>query len=112
MKTKGLRNLATIQTIRNKARPSSRAEMAAQIARLEHERFRVERELAIFEEKKVNALESLARTKAQIDQLSRALYDVGESTDEAAAGTSEQTAQSNKETNKGSKKVRTVTLGY
>ena len=112
MKVKGMRNLATIQTVRNAARPSSRAEMAAQMARLEHERFRVERELAIFEEKKAHALESLQRTKAQIDQLSRALYDTGENQGEVTTGSLGKTEQSDKETQKGTKKVRTVTLGY
>ena len=112
MKVRGMRSLATIQTVRNKARPSSRAEMAAQLARLEHERFRVERELQIFEEKKAHALEALKQTRARIDQLQQALYEPEENRSEVTRGSSGQAEQGDKGSTKGTKSVRTVTLGY
>ena len=112
MKVKGMRSLATIQTVRNKARASSRSNMAAQLALLEHERFREERELQIFEDKKAHALEALQRTRARIDQLKRALYESEENQSEVTRGSSEQTEQSDKGSIKGTKSVRTVTLGY
>ncbi len=112
MKVKGLRYLATVQTVRNAARPGSRAEMAVQLARLEHEQVRVERELAIFEEKKAAALGALQRTRARIDQLKHALYDSDGDQGDVAKASLGQTGQSDKETKKGTKSVRTVTLGY
>lgn len=112
MKMKGMQHLATIRTVRNNARPSSRAEMATQLARLEHEQFRAERELAIFEEKKANALEALQQIRARIDQLTQALYNSEGIQSEVTRGSSGQTGQSDKESQKGTKKIRTVTLGY
>ena len=112
MKAKGMRDLATIQTVRNNSRPSSRAEMATQLARLEHELFREERELQIFEDKKAHALEALQQTRARIDQLQQALYEPEENQSEVTRGSSGQTEQGDKESKKGTKSVRTVTLGY
>jgi hypothetical protein len=112
MRVKGMRSLATLQTVRNNARPSSRAEMAAQLARLEHERFRGERELHVFEEKKAHALEALQQTQARIDQLKRALYDSEENQGEMTRIPAGQSEQDDEKSKTDSKKVRTVTLGY
>jgi len=112
MKVKGIRNLATIQTVRNRTRPSSRAEMAAHLARWEHERVRVERELQIFEEKRANSLEALQQVRAQIDQLKQVLYDSEENQGEVTRILAGQGEQNDKNRKKIAKKVRTVTLGY
>jgi ATP-dependent Clp protease ATP-binding subunit ClpA len=112
MKIKGMRNVATIQTLRNHARPSSRAEMAAQLARLEHERYRLERELQIFEEKKARSLEGLQQTRAHIDELKQALYDSGENQSEVTKKSLAQVEPNGKEARTSTKSVRTVTLGY
>jgi len=112
MKVKGIRNLATIQTVRNRTRPSSRAEMAAHLARWEHERVRVERELQIFEEKRANSLEALQQVRAQIDQLKQVLYDSEENQSEVTRGSLGQAEQSGKNSKTSTKSVRTVTLEY
>jgi len=51
MKTKYLRNMRdipTIQGLRNRAMPSSREQVVSELARLEHEKARLERELNIW----------------------------------------------------------------
>lgn len=51
MKTKhlpGMRDIPTIQGLRNRAVPSSREQVVSELARLEHEKARLERELSIW----------------------------------------------------------------
>lgn len=73
-KLKGMRSIRTIQTLRNRALPTSRAEMAGQLARLEHERARLERETKIFTEKQSETGKNLCKVRDQIEQIKRALY--------------------------------------
>jgi len=73
-KLKGMRSIRTIQTLRNRALPTSRAEMAGQLARLEHERARLERETKIFTEKQSETGKNLCKVRDQIEQIKQALY--------------------------------------
>ena len=45
MNVKGMRDVATAQTLINRSIPASRAQIVAQLARMEHEQARLEREL-------------------------------------------------------------------
>lgn len=74
MKTTGMRTLRTLQTLRNSALPKNRADMAAQLARLEHERARLEREMATWTQKEQSNAESLAGVTHQIEELCVAMY--------------------------------------
>ncbi len=75
MKTKGMRSLETIRTRRNRAKPSSRTDMATRLARLEAEKMRLKRELEIFDQKRDRTAQKLSQIDDRIAGLRRSLYD-------------------------------------
>ena len=47
-RTRGMRNIPTIQGLRHRSLPSTREQTVAELARLEHEKARLKRELSIW----------------------------------------------------------------
>ncbi|OGO05775.1 MAG: hypothetical protein A2Y73_07375 [Chloroflexi bacterium RBG_13_56_8] len=74
MKFKGMSNLRTIQTMKNQSVPATRAEMTAQLSRLEHERARLERVWKIFEGLQQRIETDLQQAIARIEVLKLKLY--------------------------------------
>ena len=117
MKIKSMRNLATVQTLRNKALARSRAELAAQLARLEHERVRLEREANIYAEKQALTQEALARVGVQIDEIQHLLYEnerssAGQTRGKNGSPSTSGLQEDGEKGNGADKKVNVVTLDY
>ena len=80
--TTGMRNVRTIQSVRHRSVPTTRLEMAAQLARLEHEKAGLERALKVFEATDRRIRASLEQAVARIDLLRHRLYDSSDDNDE------------------------------
>jgi hypothetical protein len=65
-RTLGMRDIPTIQGLRHRATPGSREQTVAEVARLEHEKARLQRELDIW-------LSNHARTERRIQQVEERL---------------------------------------
>lgn len=66
---KGLREVATLQTLAHGAQPRERHHAVSRFARLENERARLERELGMWEIRKRATEDKLAKVYAQIEAL-------------------------------------------
>ena len=75
-KASGLRNLATLQTLANGAKPRERHQLANRFARLENERARLERELGAWENCVHAATIKLAKVNQEIAAIRTRLFDV------------------------------------
>lgn len=73
--TRGLREVATLQTLARGRQPRERHHLANRFARLENERARLERELSTWNARKAAAEGSLANVQEQIDALRPLLLD-------------------------------------
>ena len=124
MKARGMRFVASIQTLRNQATPRSRVETASKLARLEHEQARLQRERAIYEEKLLKTDDTIHSIRQQITDLRQVLYDVAEEGGGPATPrrapraklrergqASSQTVETEDDTSEG-KDVHVVTLDY
>jgi hypothetical protein len=72
-RARGLREVATIQTLRAQGGTSPRAQMATELARLELERSRLERILAAWEENRRRTAERLEIVRARASALQYAM---------------------------------------
>ncbi len=75
-KPSGLRNVATLQTLANGAKPRERHQLANRFARLENERARLERELGAWENCVHVATIKLAKVNQEIASIRARLFDV------------------------------------
>jgi septal ring factor EnvC (AmiA/AmiB activator) len=80
MKTKnirGMRNIPTIQGLRHRSLPTTREQTVAEMARLEHEKIRLKRELNLW-------LDHQKRTEGQLQQVEERLAILQEIMDQTA----------------------------
>ncbi len=73
MKPKGMHDVPTAQSLRNRSLPSSRAAIVAQLARMEHEKARLERELNVWRDKQQQTEGRLQQVQEHIARLQQAL---------------------------------------
>jgi len=73
MKPKGMHDILTAQSLINRSMPATRAEMVAQLARMEHEKARLERELNVWVGKQKETEGRLQQVRKHIELLKRAL---------------------------------------
>jgi hypothetical protein len=65
-RTRGMRNIPTIQGLRHRSLPTSREQTVAELARLEHEKARLNRELKLW-------IDHQKRTQSQLQQVEERL---------------------------------------
>ena len=73
MNVKGMHDVATAQTLINRSVPASRAQIVAQLARMEHEQARLERELNTWAGKQQQAQRRLQKVREHTALLQQAL---------------------------------------
>jgi len=73
MKPKGMHDIATAETLINRSIPASRAQMVARLARMEHERARLERELNVWLGQQQQTEWRLQQVRQHMELLQRAL---------------------------------------
>ncbi|MBM4465415.1 MAG: hypothetical protein FJ014_07695 [Chloroflexi bacterium] len=73
MKPKGMQDIATAQSLISRSIPATRAQMMTRLARMEHERERLERELKVWGGKQEQTEERLQQVRQRIELLQRAL---------------------------------------
>ena len=78
MKVRGMHDVATAQSLINRSLPSSRAQIVAQLARMEHERGRLQRELSMWIGKQQQTQGRLGKVQQHITALQRALEETAE----------------------------------
>ncbi len=72
---RGIRNVATLQTLSYRGQPRDRHQAANRFARLENERARLEREYTMWETRKTATLDRLATVLEEIEALRPLLMD-------------------------------------
>ncbi|MEM9664031.1 MAG: hypothetical protein AAF970_03800 [Bacteroidota bacterium] len=75
---RGMRDIRTAQNLLNRSKPSGRAQAVTQLARLEHERMRLEREMKLWAQK-------YTQTKNRLHGVLKQLSDLESLSDELAA---------------------------
>lgn len=78
MRPKGMQHVRSMQSVANRSRPATRAQLVAQMARLEHEQARLARELAVWTQKVQQTQEKQALLAAQTAALQAALVRLDE----------------------------------
>lgn len=73
MKPKGMHDVPTAQSLISRSIPATRAQMVTRLARMEHERERLERELNVWGGKQQQTEERLQKVRQRIEVLQRAL---------------------------------------
>jgi hypothetical protein len=73
MNAKGMHDIASAQTLINRSVPATRAQVMAQLARMEYERARLERELALWAGKRERTQSRLGKVQQHIGLLQQAL---------------------------------------
>jgi len=73
MKLKGINDIPTAQTLISRSIPASRSKVVTQLARMEQERERLERELNIWFDKQQQTERRLQQVRQHIEVLRRAL---------------------------------------
>ena len=73
MKPKGMHDIPTAQSLTNRSVAPTRAQMVAQLARMEHERERLERELNVWVGKQKQTEGRLQQVRQHIELLQQAL---------------------------------------
>ncbi len=68
-RARGLRDVATLQTLGHGGQPRDRHQLVSRFARLENERARLERELGMWETRKAATEDKLAKVYEQIEAL-------------------------------------------
>jgi septal ring factor EnvC (AmiA/AmiB activator) len=76
--TRGMRNIPTIQGLRHRSLPTTREQAVAEVARLEHEKARLNRELNLW-------IDHQKRTEGQLQQVEERLAILQQILDETAA---------------------------
>jgi len=107
MKIKGMRNIPTVQGLAHRAVPSNREQAVSELARQEHERARLQRELNLWLSKKEQTEQRLQAVQERIKQLEQALY---ESCSDSSQATRTEGSPSGEE--KGKKNWREIPLEY
>lgn len=69
MRPKGLREIRTVQGVAGRGRGSSREQAVAELARLEHERARLQRELEVWRQNQQRVEEQLRRVELRLADL-------------------------------------------
>lgn len=73
MRPKGMQHIRSMRSVVNRSQPANRAQIASQLARLEHEKARLDRELSVWEVKVQQTAEKRAALAAQTAALQTAL---------------------------------------
>ncbi len=73
MKPKGIRDVPTLQLLTKRTLLSAREQAATDLARLEHEKARLERELKLWTTKQVETEKRLAHVRQQLGMLQQVL---------------------------------------
>ena len=73
MKPRGMQDVPTAQTLINRSVPASRVQIVAQLARMEHEKVRLERELSVWVGKQKKTERRLQQARKHIELLQGAL---------------------------------------
>ena len=73
MKPRGMQDVPTAQTLINRSVPASRVQIVAQLARMEHEKVRLERELSVWVGKQKETEGRLQQARQHIELLQGAL---------------------------------------
>ncbi|NJM08210.1 hypothetical protein HC891_21555 [Candidatus Gracilibacteria bacterium] len=73
MRPKGLRNLRTVQQANRRNQIGSREQMVAELARLEHEKARLQREVEVWRQNQRRTETQLEHVEARLAQLARAI---------------------------------------
>jgi predicted nucleic acid-binding Zn-ribbon protein len=68
---KGMRDIPTIQGLRNRSVPSNREQIVSELARLEHEKARLEREISIWVSNQKKTESRLKQAQDRIDLLQK-----------------------------------------
>jgi septal ring factor EnvC (AmiA/AmiB activator) len=76
--TRGMRDIPTIQALRHRSLPTTREQTVAEVARLEHEKARLNRELNLW-------IDHQKRTEGQLQQVEERLAILQQILDETAA---------------------------
>jgi septal ring factor EnvC (AmiA/AmiB activator) len=76
-RTRGMRNIPTIQALRHRSLPATREQAVAEVARLEHEKARLNRELNLWSDHQ-------RRTEGQLQQVEERLAALQQILDETA----------------------------
>jgi hypothetical protein len=72
-RVRGMRDIPTIQGLRNRSLPASREQAVAEVARMEHEKARLERELAIWLGNQRNTEKRLLQVEERLVSLEQIL---------------------------------------
>jgi predicted nuclease with TOPRIM domain len=72
----GMRDIPTIQGLRNRAVPSSREQVVSELARLEHEKARLERELNMWLTNQKKTQERIQQVQERVNLLQHVLDDI------------------------------------
>jgi hypothetical protein len=70
---RGMRDVPTIQGLRNRALPTTRAQAVTEVARLEHEKARLQRELEMWQANEKKTSHRLARVQERLALLQHIL---------------------------------------
>ena len=76
-RTRGMRNIPTIQGLRHRSLPTTREQTVAELARLEHEKVRLKRELKLW-------IDHQKRTQGQLQQVEERLAILQQMMDQTA----------------------------
>ncbi len=87
MKPKGMHDIPTAQTLISHSIPATRAEMMAQLARMEQERGRLERELNVWDGKQKETEARLQKVRQRFEVLQRALDELPADKERRDSGT-------------------------
>lgn len=78
MKAKGIRDIPTLQLLSKRKLFSTREQAASDIARLEHDKARLERELKLWTTKQAQTEKRLAQVQQQLGMLQQVLNESGD----------------------------------
>ena len=73
MKSRGMHDIPTFQSLINRSIPATRAEIVARLARMEHKKARLVRELDVWVSKQKKTEERLQQVRQHVELLQRAL---------------------------------------
>lgn len=111
MKVRTMRDVPTIQGLRNKATPTTREQAVTEVARLEHELARLQRELNMWTVNQSKTAERMQRVEQRLAMLKEILDPGREETSERQAGRVRASEKAEDE-GQGNKGRRTVNFQY
>jgi hypothetical protein len=85
-RARGMRDIPTIQGLRNRSVPNTREQTVSELARMEHEKARLERELSIWMRKREVTEDHLRQVQERITLLQQTLNPISPDNRPSAAG--------------------------